>query len=104
MLREIKDKMLASEILGRLVRDRKPISYFYMLMVSIECVDRIFYWDETDAVAETLWHLFKDELVPIYSLVVVDREKYVESDPVGVPESLKRCFAEARELATIPIG
>jgi|GEM_PF-2588597 len=103
MLREIKDKMLASEVLGRFWRNRKPISYYNLLMSLIECVDMILHWDETDAIAEALWRLFGDELVPIYGMVVVDRDRYVESDPIGVPESLRRCFAEARELAMIPI-
>lgn len=102
MLREIKDKMLASETLGRFWKNRKPVSYYNLLMVQIECVDMILRWDQTDTIAEALWRLFGDELVPIYGLVVVDRDRYVESDPIGVPESLRRCFAEARELATIP--
>jgi hypothetical protein len=104
ILREIKEKMVTSEVLGRFWKNRKPISYYNLLMVQIECVDMILHWDETDAIAETLWHFFRDELVPIYSLVEADRDRYVESDPIGVPESLLRCFAEARAKAKVLVA
>jgi hypothetical protein len=95
MLESIKNKMVASEVLGRFTRSRKLISYYHMLMVSIESsVGMILYWDQTDAIAEALWRLFKDELVPIYRLVEVDERP----GDVPVPESLKRCLAEAREV------
>ena len=99
MLREIKEKMVTSEVLGRFVRDQKPISYYWGIMVSIESsVDMILHWNETDAIAEALWHLFGDELTDIYRLVNMDRN----DGEIPVPENLKRCFTEAKEL--LPVG
>lgn len=94
MLREIKEKMVKSEVLGRFVRDQKPISYYWLIMVTIESsVDSILYWEQTDIIAEALWRLFGNEVLEIYRLVKIDRE--------DAPESLRQCFVEAKAQSEI---
>ena len=89
-LREAKEHLLANVMIKSFVQNQEPISYFWHLSWVIEISMDMGYL-VVPTVVEILWHLFKEELAPIYSLVNVDRD--------WVPESTRRCFAEARNLA-----
>jgi hypothetical protein len=95
-LREIKDRIVNGVTLARFIKERKSLSYYHLIMVSIEPSGMILDWQQIDSIAETLWHLFPDELADIYKWVDADDRPHIP-----VPDSLKRCFAEAREMAKI---
>lgn len=91
-LQELKNQIVNGVTLNRFIKERGYLSYYHVLMVSLEPSGMILNWDQIDAIAETLWHLFSEELAPIYRLVKDDRPQ------MPAPESLKKCFEEAREM------
>ena len=98
ILQFIKHRMVTSELVNRCMIVRQPINYYHLLIVSIDAPLMPIIslsLEQADAAVETLWHLFKDELFPIYSLVTGEEE---ERKDTPAPESLRDCFAEAREV------
>jgi len=104
ILQFVKYRMVTSEFIGRFTEVRQPINYYHLIIVSIDAplgpvlpLDQ----DQADAVIETLWHLFKEELLPIYSLITGEGE---DRNDTPAPESLRRCFAEARVMAKVLVA
>ncbi|MGC9968407.1 MAG: hypothetical protein ABSC29_01585 [Minisyncoccia bacterium] len=89
---ETKEHLLANVMIKSFMQNRESISYFWHFSLIIEVSMDMGYL-VAPTVVEILWHLFKEELIPIYSLVNVDRD--------WVPESTRQCFAEARKIAAV---
>jgi hypothetical protein len=94
--------MVTSEFIDRFTEVRQPINYYHLIIVSIDApLGPVLPLDQADAVIETLWHLFKEDLIPIYSLVTGESE---DRNGTPAPESLRRCFAEARAMAKVLVA